>query len=292
MFPIIQMRGLIKSLRLAINLFHLDQKSFENRTAYQRHVERLVLEDCVAVRNQLTMSFAADGLRFRKRHSYSDVDFEDLKARYGEEFIERLCFHVAAFEAIPLVSFQPEKFDLGPFARFHTARFEDLWRTVLLKAGAQWRYENDLANYRGPRFTMEAAGKGFGSSMAERRLVKALCFCGGGKDSLAMLKLFESAGVAFSAYSYSHPAYGEPGPQSELIGSLLDSSVPVKRHTAEFMNDLAGSSGMNAALCAKTPISIFSALPVVLQHGYEWMVLGNERSSDDPNLRWDETGDR
>lgn len=239
----------------------------------------------------MVMSFAADELRFRKCHSYSDVDFEYLKARYGTELIERLCFHVAALEAIPLVSFQPEELDFGAFARFHTARFEDLWRTVLLKAGAQWRYENDLTEYRGPRFVSEPARGGFEPASAERGFVKALCFCGGGKDSLAMLKLFESAGVAFSAYWYSHPTYGEAEPQLKLIRRLLDSSVPMRKHNAELMDEFAASFGQETTLCAETPISIFSALPVVLQHGYEWMVLGNERSADDPNLRWERTGE-
>lgn len=268
----------------------------QNKTTCLPRVQRLVLENCVAARNQIVISFAADELCFRKCYSYFDVDFDDLKARYGDEFIQRLCFHLAALEAIPLISLQPQELDFGSFARFHTARFEHLWRRVLLRAGAQWRYENKLPDYRGPRFVSSPAGIAFQPVIAERGSIEALCFCGGGKDSLAMLKLFECAGLPFSAYSYSHPTYGAAEAQFELIQSLLDSTAPVETHRAEIADDFSqktqrASFGIDSQLSAETPISIFGALPVALQHGYEWLVLGNERSADDPNLQWQQTGE-
>src|SRR5579875_63093 len=105
------------------------------------------------------MSFLAGDLRVKKRYHYSDVDFEGLRERYGNELIERLCFHVMALEAIPVADFRPSELDPGPFARFHTPRFERLWRTVFTKAGAQWRYENNLANYVGPNFLSDTPGR-------------------------------------------------------------------------------------------------------------------------------------
>jgi hypothetical protein len=234
------------------------------------------------------MSFSVAGLRSTKRYRYFDVDFEDLKEQFGSEFIERLCFHVMALEAIPVASSQPTELDLGPFARFHNVRFERLWRTIFTKAGAQWRYENGLPNYLGPSFPPQRAEASFAPVRLEVGPVETLCFSGGGKDSLAAMKLFELAGLPFSSYSYSHPAYGAPEAQFALIESLLDFNVPERRHRVEIeTNSLADGGG----LCAETPISIFGALPVALQHGYRWLVLGNERSADEPNLQWPQTGE-
>ena len=233
------------------------------------------------------MSFLAGDLRVKKRYHYSDVDFEGLRERYGNELIERLCFHVMALEAIPVADFRPSELDPGPFARFHTPRFERLWRTVFTKAGAQWRYENNLANYVGPNFLSDTPGRRCSPIAIETGAVDTLCFCGGGKDSLAAMKLFESAGLGFSSYSYSHPAYGAPATQLALIESLLDSNRPERRHWVEIETDRISDGG----LCAETPISIFGALPIALQHGYRWLVLGNERSAEEPNLRWPETGE-
>jgi len=234
------------------------------------------------------MSFSVAGHRLTKRYRYFDVDFENLRARYGNEFIERVCFHIMALEAIPLASFQPTQLDLGPFARFHSARFERLWRTIFIKAGAEWRYQNSLPNYQGPSFPLQRTEASFAPVCLEVGPIETLCFCGGGKDSLAAMKLFESAGLSFSSYSYSHPAYGATEKQFALIDSLLDANTPERRHRVEIETNSVADGG---GLCAETPISIFGALPVALQHGYRSLVLGNERSADEPNLKWLQTGE-
>lgn len=157
-----------------------------------------------------------------------------------------------------------------------------------MKAGAQWRYQNHLPNYQGPSFPLQRAEASFAPVCLEVGPVETLCFCGGGKDSLAAMKLFESAGLAFSSYSYSHPAYGATEKQFALIDSLLDANTPERRHRVEIETNSVADNG---GLCAETPISIFGALPVALQHGYRSLVLGNERSADEPNLKWLQTGE-
>lgn len=234
------------------------------------------------------MQFAAGASRIRKRYRYSDVDFDDLRSRFGNRFIDRLAFHIMALEAIPLVACQPAEFDPGPFAPFHTPAFEHLWRTILLKAGAEWRYRMALSAYSGPRFSSQPRDTYPPPTRIEPGPIETLCFCGGGKDSLAAMQLFESAGLPFSTHSYSHPCYGAPQPQFDLIDRLLASASSRPRHRIQIESDAPPS---HPALCAETPISIFGALPVALQHGYRFLALGNERSADDPNLHWQAAGE-
>ncbi|MBV9762420.1 MAG: hypothetical protein JO340_17800 [Acidobacteriaceae bacterium] len=234
------------------------------------------------------MAFSADGREITGRYLYSDVDFDDLRSRFGSEFLDRLAFHIMALEAIPLAASAPSDLDLGPFARFHAASFEQLWRTVFLKAGAEWRYRNSLPSYYGPRFSSQPCVRSHSPVLAAPGPIETLCFCGGGKDSLAAMQLFETAGLPFSTHSYSHPSYGPARAQFELIDNLLDCSSPLRRHRIQIESD---SPRPHPSLCAETPLSIFGALPIALQHGYRSLALGNERSADEANLLWPATGE-
>jgi hypothetical protein len=250
-------------------------------------VKRLALKGFVRSRHQLSMLFGLDGHQFAKTYRYPDVDLIGLEQRFGRENIERIYFHIAAFEAMPLASLQPEVFDLGPLSRFYTRRFESLWRIVLRKAGAQWRYENNLPDYNGPVFEGGLAScTAVGPIEIRECEVPALCFNGGGKDSLVAMKLLERGGIPFSSYTYSHPAYGEADPQHNLIDGLLQAAVPRRHHRMRISDDFASCS-----LCVETPTAVFGSLPVALEHGYRHLVVGHERSAEAGNLYWNRTGE-
>ena len=261
---------------------------------------------CVAIErfsraeDQLSFTFKLGDLRFNVCYWYEGVNLPGLEAQFGRDYIEKIYFHIAAFEANKFASLQPETFDLGPFRHLYTDQFERLWRTLFRKIWAQWRFENELPNYDGPVFSNLTTG---GSPAAPVTIqpgpVEILSFCGGGKDSLVAMKLLERAGIPYSSYAYSHSIYGRAELQHELIGGLLDHCVPAQRHRHWVYDDFLGSPvielhrefGVQTMLAAETPSSIFGAIPVVLQHGYRYVALAHERSADTGNLIWNQTGE-
>jgi hypothetical protein len=250
-------------------------------------------------RRQLSMAFCFDDLRFETAYWYSDVDFYHLEAEFGREFMQKLYFHIAAFEANKLVSLCPQSIDFGPFAEYVTPQFESLWKKIVHKVWAQWRYENDLPLYEGPDFRNVPAEKKPLPVENPPGSVATLSFCGGGKDSLVAMKLLERGEIPFSAFVYSNSVYGTARQQHVLIDRLLQHGKPAKKHRQwvydSFIDtpvlDLYPELGIKSLAAAETPASIFGALPVVLQHGYRYLALGHERSANVGNLIWQVTGE-
>ena len=249
--------------------------------------------------HQLTMSFGIDDLRFSTSYWYEDVDLFGLEQRYGSAFMEKVYFHIIAFEVNKLASLRPDTIDLGPLAHFHTPAFETLWRIVFRKAWAQWRYENDLPDYDGPEFVSTPAPTYPGAVDILHGPVEILSFCGGGKDSLVAMKLLERAKIPYSSLAYSNSIYGNARRQHELISGLLDQVSAKSRHRIwifdDFMDspllELYPSYGVKSLTAAETPSSIFATLPILLQYGYKYMCLAHERSADVGNLIWEKTGE-
>ncbi len=270
--------------------------------------------------HQLSMSFTLDELRFKTSYWYSDVDLLKLEQRYGRTFMEKVYFHIMAFEANKLASLRPDSLDLGPFAHLYTPQFETLWRTIFRKVWAQWRYEHALPDYEGPAMIgsssrppspLPVGGKGGPAGRKEKEgtvpsavqiahgRIETLCFCGGGKDSLVAMKLLDRAGIPYASYAYSHSLYGRAALQHQLIDRLLDHGSPACRHRQWVYDDFMDSPvvelhreyGIQSLLAAETPSSIFGVLPLVLQHGYRYIALAHERSANVGNLIWDQTGE-
>ena len=76
----------------------------------------------------LEIDFTVDGRLFRKRYRWQGIHLPELERRHGRELLERIYFHLAAFEAIPMASLRPRRLDFGPWARFATTALETLWR--------------------------------------------------------------------------------------------------------------------------------------------------------------------
>lgn len=251
-------------------------------------------------RHQLVMRFALGALQFSTACWYPDVDLLDLDRRYGRDFMERAHVHTALFEINKIASLRPSAVDLGPYAHHHTEALERLWRTIFHKVWAQWRYEHDLPLAEPPPWTSRPVGAAVAPRRRDRRAGEVLLFCGGGKDSLASMKLLERGGVPFASYAYSSSAYGASAPQFDLLDRLLDRGAPRRRHRQIVIDDffdapviaLHGEEyGARTIHAAETPASVFGALPVLLSHGYGSAVLGNEASANKGNLIWDRTGE-
>lgn len=255
-------------------------------------------------KRQLSIEFGVDDLRFTASYWYADVDFYDLEQQYGLDFMARIYFHISAFTANTLVSLSPDLFDPGPYARFCTPRFWDLWKAVVRGVWAQWRYEHDRPDYLGPDLhpdMTQAQDAHLDPIDITPGHIEILSFCGGGKDSLVSLKLLERSGLAFDTLAYSSSIYGPAAHQHRLLDSLLDAvGVPsAARRRIWAYDDLTDSPvlGLSPELeirsltAAETPTSVFLALPLTLQHGYTYLALGHERSADTGNLVWSRTGE-
>ncbi len=249
-------------------------------------------------RDTLEIDFTLDGRPFRKRYRWAGVDLLDLEARHGREAFQRITFHLAAFEAVPFAGLRPRRLDFGPWNRFATAELEVLWRRVLRGVGAQWRWENDLPDDRGPEWLGERAVPGPGPVTVESGEIPSLCFNGGGKDSLVAMRLLERSGLPYSTLAYSHSTYGGERLQHELIAGVERHCRPARGHRQWVEDDLwdepeaiAREYGVSRLIVCETPISVFAALPLALAHGYRHLVLANERSADEGSFRWAETGE-
>ena len=259
---------------------------------------RLTLTDLDRSRDALEIRFDLDGRSFRKRYRWAEVDLPGLERRHGGDLIERICFHIAAFEAIPMASLRPRRLDFGPWRRFATGELERLWRRVLRGVGAQWRWENGLADDPGPEWIGGAGATTAAPATIEPGPVASLCFNGGGKDSLVAMRLLERAGLPYATLAYSHSTYGGERRQHELIGGVESHCRPELGHRQWVEDELwddppatAREYGVSGLIVCETPISVFAALPLALARGYRHLVLANERSADEGSFTWPETGE-
>lgn len=245
------------------------------------------------------MGYGIDDLHFETAYWYSDVDLAALESRYGRPFMEKVYFHMLAFEASKLVSLKPQSIDLGLFATLHTQAFETLWRTIVHKVWAQWRYRHHLPDYTGPAFISSPVGNPAQSIVIETNTPQVLSFCGGGKDSLVAMQLLEQGSIEYASFAYSNSVYGKADLQHDLINQLLAHGKPSRQHALRVYDSfidapvlqLCPEYEIKEILAAETPSSLFAVLPVMLEHGYRYIVLAHERSANTGNLIWPETGE-
>ena len=248
---------------------------------------------------QISMTFGFNDLRFEVAYWYNDVDLHFLEEKYGQENMNKIYFHIMAFEINKLVSLQPKTIDLGDYARFHTEQFESFWQKIVRKIWVQWRYENNLPHYKEPEFISNPVESQLKSIENQLELIKVLSFCGGGKDSLVAMKLLERARIPYSLFAYSSSVYGTQQHQHDLIKRLLKHGTQCNHHALWVFDSFIDSPVLQlypqytskSIKSAETPSSIFGSLPIVLQHGYHHIALGHERSADAGNLIWEETGE-
>ncbi len=258
--------------------------------------ETLSLDAFVRERDRLWFRYTIGGSPFTISLWYEGLDFFALEEKHGEQALQRLYFHIGAFNANQYASLAPRRIDFGPFAHFADTEFARLWRTIFVNVWAQWRYENDLPFYHGPEITV--APDCFTPIRYEPQ-GHSLLFSGGGKDSVVAQRLLSGAGQRYDSISYSHSIYGAAAYQHELIDRVLDYGSQERRHRISVFDDFLDSPvlklrkkyGIRTLCAAETPASYFMTLPLVLGEGYDAAVVGHERSADYGNLRWDVTGE-
>ena len=254
----------------------------------------LRLREIRKARDCIITTCTIDELEFHFTVWYEDVDLIELAALHGDELVDRLAFHVAMFQLNTVASLRPDTIELGAYARFATPAFATLWRTVFHHVWAQWRWEHGARDYAGPTFTDPAAPPARAVSTLAGE-IELLAFCGGGKDSLVVLKLLERGGLPFAALGYAHSVYGAAAPQHALIERVARASVPFRIERQWIVDDfmdapvlaLRPELGVRSILAAETPASLFAALPIALARGYRGLVLAHEASANSGNLAWE-----
>ncbi len=244
-------------------------------------------------RDHVAVTCGLDDLRFHFSVWYQDVDLDELVRVHGYELVDRLTFHIAMFQINAVCSLRPDVIELGPYARFATARFVEVWKIVFRRVWAQWRWEHDLPDYRGPRFVDPVAPPAK-SVHTPAGPVELLAFCGGGKDSAVALKLLERAGLPFATLGYAHSIYGNAAHQHALLDRLGNATPRVRAERQWVIDDLMDTPvlglrpelGVRSVLAAETPASVFAALPLALARGYRGLVLAHEASANTGNLMW------
>jgi UDP-N-acetyl-alpha-D-muramoyl-L-alanyl-L-glutamate epimerase len=258
-----------------------------------------MFEPVVRGQHHLVLRYGVGDLRFSTTYWYDDVDFVDLEARHGADAMRIVYFHLLAFEANKAASLAPTEIDAGPYDDLVSDSFWGLWETLFRNVWAVWRFENDLPDYRLPRPPAPHVVDTRAAIDVDEGQTRLLMLCGGGKDSLASMKLLERAGIAYDTFIYSHSTYGRGEPQHQLIDALVDRCRPRRVHRAWVLDDALEAPiaaayaplGIRRIVAAETVSSYWLALPVALQHGFTEVALGITRSTDEHNLVWEKTGE-
>lgn len=262
-------------------------------------MKTLVFEPVQRGKRHLHLRYRVGDLAFTTTYWYDSVDFQDLERRHGAELLRLVEFHLLAFEANKALSLAPQGVDFGPYGDIATEAFWELWSTIFHHVWAVWRYENDLPDHELTRPLLADDSHVARPADVESAGVSTLMLCGGGKDSLASMKLLERGGIDYDAFVYAHSTYGRGSMQHELIDGLLASCRPGRVHRGWVIDDALDAPATDVypehrirrLLAAETVSSYWTALPLALAHGYTEVALGISRSTDEHNLTWDLTGE-
>lgn len=262
-------------------------------------MSQLHLEEVTAEGAQFSARYRISGQKFHNTIWYDTVDFSRLRALFGSPVIDRIAFHIAAFEINKLCSLKPDVIDWGPGAGFVTPRFAQLWREIFRNVWAQWRFENDLPDYGGPAFAITAPEAGSHAVSRDLSESRCLAFFAGGKDSLIAIEMLKRIGAAYDTLTYSTSFYGLAGNQHAMITDALPANSTGRAHRQwiydDFLDspvlDLSDTGGIRTLTAAETPSSVFESLPIALASGITGIVLAHERSADKGQVRWDESGE-
>ena len=112
---------------------------------------QLIFEEVNRSRHQLVLNYRMDEIVFSTVYWYDTVNFYELEARFGQKFVQRIYFHLLAFEANKAASLKPAILVLGPYQAYYSDRFFEVWRTIFQNVWGVWRHDNDIVDYFGPK---------------------------------------------------------------------------------------------------------------------------------------------
>ena len=255
------------------------------------------LSKITATGSRLAIEVEICGQPYLTSYWYDSADFDALREQYSQQFIERVLFHIAAFEINKYCSTGLKQVDFGPYGQHATEHFIEFWQLIFHKVWAQWRYENNKPNFAPTIVHAPAGSRTQPISHISDECQKTLAFCGGGKDSFVAMRILQEAEIPFDTLGYSSSIYGVSRTQHDLIERLSQTSVSEKHHKQwifdDFLDspilDLSRSSERHTLTAAETPSSVFASLPIVLSNGFRYIALGHELSADTGQVYWEKT---
>jgi len=260
----------------------------------------LLLDDINVTNRRLNFCFIIDDMKFNTSYWYDTVDFKRLQQKFGNAAIERILFHIAAFEINKLASLKPDIIDFGTWSKYVDDAFAILWTAVFENVWAQWRYENNITDYTVPEIRKPNSNAKLDYIKEQNKEERGLIwFCGGGKDSLVSMQILSETNTDYDSLSYSSSIYGTASRQHSLSEELLAFGCAEKHHRQWIFDDfldspvlaLAAPEAISTLTAAETPSSVFASLPIALAGGNRRIALGHERSADTGQVFWEATGE-
>jgi len=263
-------------------------------------IDRIAVKSFENTKHDLLFTITYNDREFPLAYRYDDsVNFPELEEQYGKDFMDKIYFHIIAFEINKLAGLKPDELDWGPFKKFVTPEFEALWREVFKNVWGEWRYKNDFPDYEGPKFTSKPVKSSSLPKALPAGKVETLLSCSSGKDSLACLTLLQNGEVPFDTLSYSINQYGRHEDQRAAADRVIDTSSPSHRRYLGMDDTIMNSKileypeiiakGITMLTQGETPSAIFGSLPYALAHNYHYLALGHERSANAPQVYWGKT---
>ncbi|NER34912.1 MAG: hypothetical protein F6J93_12975 [Oscillatoria sp. SIO1A7] len=260
-------------------------------------IETIKVNDLTIHDRHLEILYSADGFKFSTKVFYHDVSFDSLKKRYSESSIQKVAAHIALFEGMKLCSLFPKYYDISAIADSLAEPVVELFGKIYNGVFAQHLYENNVIDYAGPEIIYSGSLGESEPAAIEGDGRTVLAGCGGGKDSAVAMKILQEAELPFASMQYSHTVYGKADLQHNLISGVIEHVNPVRAHKISIYDDFIdypflhlyfpGNSGITVP---ETPVSIFEAIPLMLDGGYNYLALAHEKSANTGNLFWDSLG--
>lgn len=261
----------------------------------------LKLIDYTRSKHNITLLYQFHEVTLTTTLWYSTVDFHKLEKEYGQEYMNKLYFHLLLFQGLKILSLKPTHLDLGKFSGYWNPRLKKLWDISVEQCLGQWRYVSGNLDYKGAEVIGEKISSVPISPIAISPGEVSLLVCnGGGKDSLLMARLLDDKGILFDSFDINYHTVTNPEHQFELNEQHLCGlqNPPSKIHRQYVMESFFNSPVAKLHGVENLEISTvkdyeslplaygaFGILPIILQHKYTMLCYGNEKSSDKEHVR-------
>ena len=260
--------------------------------------------DCTRSKHNLTLLYQYNEITFTTTLWYSTVDFHQLEAEYGQEYMEKIYFHILLFHGLKILSLKPTHLDLGKYAKYWTNNLQKLWQISVEQCLGQWRYETGNLDYQGAEIINHDVAIASPPVVTIAAEGTPLLLCnGGGKDSLLMARILDDHHIPFDSFSINLHTHANPEKLFEMHEQHLYKlqNIPKKVHRQYIIESFLNSPAAQLHGIKKLEVSeirnyedlplaygMFGILPIILQEKYTQLCYGNEKSADSEQIKVEE----